>query len=155
MQALTQRRKDHVGGALIGVLGIGTVAIGRTYPIGGLSRMGPGFFPVALGCILFLVGVAIAAGAPRDSSQEAVPSATPEWRGWFCIIAGIVAFAVIGRYGGFVPATFAVVFISALGDRGNTPMRALLLAAAMVAVCLVVFWWGLQIQLPLFTWGGM
>jgi hypothetical protein len=116
--------------------------------------MGPGFFPVVLGCILCLVGLAIAAGAPRNPAQEAGKTAAPEWRGWICIITGIVAFAVIGRYGGFVPATFAVVFISALGDRGNTPARAFLLAAAMVVVCLVVFWWGLQIQLPLFTWGG-
>ena len=50
-------------------------------------------------------------------------------------------------------ATFAIVFISALGDRRNTVKSAFLLAAAMVVVCLIVFSWGLQLQFPLFRWG--
>ena len=76
----------------------------------------------------------------------------PEWRGWFCICAGVVAFAVLGRYGGLVPATFASVFIAALGDRKNSLLASLVLAAAMTVVCVVVFWWLLKIQLPLFGW---
>jgi len=45
------------------------------------------------------------------------------------------------------------VFISALGDRDNTWKKALLLSLAIVVVAVVVFWWALQIQLPLFRWG--
>ncbi|MEJ0045599.1 MAG: hypothetical protein WDN04_05275 [Rhodospirillales bacterium] len=43
----------------------------------------------------------------------------PEWRGWICIVASVLAFVVLGKYGGLLPATFAIVFIAALGDRDN------------------------------------
>jgi hypothetical protein len=60
---------------------------------------------------------------------------------------------VLGQYGGLLPATFAVVFISALGDRQNTVKGAFLLSIVMCAVCVAVFWYGLQVQFPLFQWG--
>ena len=147
-------KKDYIGGALVILIGIGAIAIGRTYQIGKLSHMGPGFFPVALGCILVLAGAAIAVTAtlPHEPSEdETLP---PEWRGWFCIIASLIAFVVIGQYGGLVPATFAITFISALGDRSNSLLNALLLSLGVLAMCLLVFVWGLGIQFPLLTWGG-
>jgi hypothetical protein len=115
--------------------------------------MGPGFFPVALGVLLSLIGVAIMIGARNAVDQGGKERLPAEWRGWICISLSIVAFVVLGRYGGLLPATFAVVFISALGDRQNTFKSAALLALAMCAVCAVVFWWALQVQFPLFQWG--
>jgi ABC-type dipeptide/oligopeptide/nickel transport system permease component len=77
----------------------------------------------------------------------------PEWRAWFLICFSIVAFVVIGIYGGLVPATFAIVFISALADRQNTVKDSALLSAAMVVISVVVFWWALELVFPLFRWG--
>ena len=75
-----------------------------------------------------------------------------EWRGWGCILAGVVAFVVFGQYGGLVPASFASVFIAALGDRNNTWKNAAMVAAVMVAFGVLVFHFGLSLQLPLFRW---
>ena len=97
---------------------------GSRYPIGSLSRMGPGFYPMALGAILALVGLALIATARFSRTQTEDKVLPPEWRGWFLICASIVAFVVLGKYGGLVPATFAVVFISALADRENTLLAA-------------------------------
>ena len=145
--------RDLLGGLILVLLGTGTVALGGNYGIGALSHMGAGFFPVALGSILVLCGVAIAvAGSLRPSTGRA-DRIQPEWRGWACIIGALLAFAFIGRYGGLVPATFAITFIAALGDRENSIRGAVLLALAMVAVCLVVFVWGLGVRFSLFTWG--
>src|SRR3569833_1154871 len=149
--------KDYYGGGLMLLLGLGTVWKGFDYHIGTLSRMGPGYFPVGVGAILALMGAFIMIGAIRQSASGAPPSTKtshpPEWRGWSAIVLGTIAFIVLGRYGGLLPATFAIVFISALGDRQNTVKSAFLLAAAMVVVCLIVFSWGLQLQFPLFRWG--
>ena len=60
---------------------------------------------------------------------------------------------MLGKYGGLVPATFAIVFISALADRQNTIVAATVLALATVAICIVVFWWALRMNSPLFGWG--
>ncbi|MFP3711527.1 tripartite tricarboxylate transporter TctB family protein, partial [Paraburkholderia sp. SIMBA_009] len=48
---------------------------------------------------------------------------------------------------------FAIVFISALGDRKNTVKQAFVLSLGMSVIAVVVFWWALQLQLPLFRWG--
>lgn len=150
---VTASNRDYYGGALMILIGLGAIIQGRQYPAGTLSRMGPGFFPVALGAILAFTGLAIIA-----SARFAVPEADetplrPEWRGWFCICLSIVAFVVLGKYGGLVPATFAVVFIAALADRENTLLAATVLALGTVAICIVVFWWALQMNFALFGWG--
>jgi hypothetical protein len=134
-------------------VGIGAMLQGASYPMGTLGRMGPGFFPAALGTMLALVGVAIAIAGRFTAAESDEHVAGPEWRGWACIAGSIVAFVVLGTYGGLLPATFAIVFISALGDRDNTLVGAVVLAGLMVAVCVIVFWWALQLQFPLFAWG--
>jgi putative tricarboxylic transport membrane protein len=155
VRILTSKRgRDYLGGVLMMALGLGAAVQGSTYSIGTLSRMGPGFFPVALGVILALAGLAIAVTARFEQDAVDAKAHPPEWRAWFCICASIVAFVVLGKYGGLVPATFAIVFISALGDRGNTIASAALLAVSCVVVALVVFHFGLQLQFPLFQWGA-
>lgn len=132
------------------LLGLGAIFKGSTYDIGSLSEMGPGFFPVAVGAIMALSGVGIAlTSVAVDAAGERRKS---EWRGWACILLGIVAFILLGSHGGLVPATFATVFIAALGDRKNRLRDAFLLAVAMCVVAVVVFSWLLQVQLPLFQW---
>jgi Tripartite tricarboxylate transporter TctB family len=154
MQKLVNKsNRDYFGGALMIIIGAAAAIQGQSYQIGSLSRMGPGFFPVALGVILALAGTVIIITAWFSGHEGEDKDLPPEWRGWFCICASIVAFVVLGKYGGLLPASFAIVFISALGDRDNTIMGAGLLAAAVCVVCVVVFWWALQVQFPLFTWG--
>ncbi|MBW4090584.1 MAG: tripartite tricarboxylate transporter TctB family protein [Proteobacteria bacterium] len=146
-------RKDFLGGGLMLLLGLGAAFQASHYEFGTLRRMGPGYFPLALGLILALTGLAILLGSLRGAAAVAAARLAPEWRGWICICAGVASFAVIGRWGGLLPATFASVFLAALGDRKNTPVAAGVLAAVMTLVCLVVFWWLLKIELPLFRWG--
>ncbi|MDB5774256.1 MAG: putative tripartite tricarboxylate transporter(TTT) family, TctB subunit [Herbaspirillum sp.] len=150
---INKYNKDYYGGGLMMLLGLGSVLQGRDYQIGTLQRMGSGFFPVALGVLLMLIGAAIALSAKSAVPEGDQKQLAPEWRGWICITLSIVAFVTLGKYGGLLPATFAVVFISALGDRQNTIKSALILSSAMVLVCIVVFWWALQLQFPLFQWG--
>lgn len=145
--------RDYAGGALMLLIGIGAVIQGQTYSIGSLSKMGPGYFPVALGTLLTVLGIALLIDARLSQPKTEAKSLPPEWRGWICIVLSIIAFAVIGKYGGLIPATIATVVISALGERNNTWRSALALASVMVVVCVVLFWWGLNLQFPLFAWG--
>ena len=146
-------RKDVLGGGLMLLLGLGAAFQASHYELGSLRHMGPGYFPLALGIILAGTGALIMLAGLRTAPAAVTARPRPEWRGWLCICAGVAAFAVVGLYGGLLPATFVSVFIAALGDRKNTPAGAAMLAAAMTVVCLVVFWWLLRIELPLFRWG--
>lgn len=150
---LNQYNRDYYGGGLMFLLGVGAVYKGMSYKVGTLSRMGPGYFPVAVGVVLALMGVLIALGARSNASAKPEEHKPAEWRGWICIVLSILAFLVLGRYGGLLPATFAVVFISAMGDRENNLKQALLLSLAMAGVAALVFWWALSMQFPLFRWG--
>ncbi len=153
--------KDHVGGALLVVTGVAVVIAGSGYGMGTLMQMGSGFFPVALGVLLALVGAALLAstrraraGTPVEPPAETAHLAGPvvQWRGWLCIVGGALAFVVLGEHGGLVPASFASVFIAAMGDRRNTWRSAAALAALMTALGVLVFHYGLHMLLPLFTW---
>ena len=150
---INKYNRDYYGGALMLLLGLGAVFQGMTYQVGTLSRMGPGFFPVSLGAILAFIGVILVATAKSSIPKGEEVHLPPEWRGWICIIMSIVAFIVFGVYGGLLPATFAVVFISALGDRNNSVKQAFFLSVALTAIGVAVFWWALQMQFPLFRWG--
>ncbi|SPB14810.1 hypothetical protein NOV72_02041 [Caballeronia novacaledonica] len=146
--------RDVVGGVLMFGIGIAVAIHSMSLHLGSLSQMGPGYFPFALGAILTVVGLAIAVqGRLSPPAEEEKEQHGAEWKAWFLICLGVMAFVVLARYLGLVVATFAVVFISALGDRKNTWRSAALLAIALVGVAIVVFWWALQIQLPLFKWG--
>ena len=126
---------------------------GSDYSIGEMRRMGPGFFPVALGVLLMALGALLLVPAFGGAAGEAGESAPVDLRGWGCVIAGVLAFIVLGAYGGLVPATLGLVFISALGDRRNSVLTAVLTAVAMTAIAVFVFSMLLGVQFPLFLWG--
>jgi hypothetical protein len=149
--------RDHVGGALMTALGVAAAVAANGYEIGSLRSMGSGFFPLVLGVLLALVGIAIVATtplrppAPREGTPAAAGSGV-DLRAWLCILGSVLAFVVLGRHGGLVPASFASVFIAALGDRGNSVRDAAWLAAAMTVSGVLVFHYGLHVLLPLFAW---
>lgn len=150
--------KDYYGGALMVIVGLAAVYASVQYKLGTLQRMGPGFFPCAVGALLAVTGLLIAlsarGGQPAETTGGHHPTGLPDLRGGLCIIAGTIAFLVLGNYCGLLPATFAIVFISAMGDRSNTVLQAFVLSVAMMVIATVVFWWALQLQLPLVKWGA-
>jgi hypothetical protein len=154
-----RQNRDYYAGALMMVIGLSAIYAGRDYGVGEFSRMGAGFFPVAIGAMLTLVGfcIVLMRKPPDEMTKEsAVAPDEPsrfEWRGWFCIVSSIIAFVVFGKYGGLLPATFAAGTISALGDPHNRIRDVLLLASTLCIVAIVVFWWALRVQFPLLTWG--
>jgi Tripartite tricarboxylate transporter TctB family len=145
--------RDYIGGTLMALIGFGATIESRRYDIGSLDSMGPGYFPMLLGVLLLGVGCAIVVKARLSGIEPRLLRAKIDWRGWSCILASIVAFALFGKYCGLVPAIFSIVFISALGDRRNSLLSALLLSLAMVVFGVVVFSWALNIQFRLF--GGI
>ncbi len=161
-------QRDLMGGLLIIALGLGTLVVGAGYHVGEMRRMGPGFFPVAIGALLALTGLIIAFNGWRGMRNErAAPHAHArkdepvDWRGtvraWVAILASLIVFVLLGHSAGLLPASFAIVFISALGDRQNTWKNALVFAAALTVVSWLLFGVGLRISLPLvnLSWLGL
>lgn len=144
-------RRDYYAGALMMLIGGGAALLGSRYDVGSLTRMGPGFFPTALGILLVGLGILIAGSAAYAPAPTAeTPAPRPDWRGWFCITAGALLFIGLAEYVGLVAATFACVFVAALGDRSNSWKEAALLAAGITVFGTVLFAYVLKIEIPVF-----
>jgi Tripartite tricarboxylate transporter TctB family len=161
--------KDHIAGALMMLVGLAAVYFGRAHELGTVTNMGPSYFPTGIGILLAIVGLFIAMGGksakssvvpdfpgePEDVAKASQAAAhhsdhKTDWRGWSFIIAAFVAFIFLFKSAGAVPATTAIVFISAFSERKNTLLSAILLAVFANFVLVVVFWWALQMPLQLF-----
>ena len=155
MRHVFKIKKDYYAGGLMILLGLVAAIEGQNYTIGTLRQMGPGFFPVALGVLLIFLGLLIAGtslGENVDGDDTILPEKL-EWRGWFCILAGPALFIIFGKIGGLMPATFACVFISALGDRSTTLKSAAVLAAGVTVFGVVLFAYLLKMPMPVLKWG--
>jgi hypothetical protein len=150
-------RRDFCAGVLMMLLGLGFAVTGPSYRTGTLMHMGPGFLPTALGVTLLFLGIAIATTAftTSDEGDEPIMPEQPQWWGWFCILAGPALFILFGSYGGLAPATFACVFMSALGDKSATWKEALVLALVVTAFGVGLFSYVLNVPMPVLEWRGL
>jgi hypothetical protein len=151
------RKRDFYAGLLMIGFGLLMAVHGPSYSLGTLMHMGPGFLPTALGVILVGLGIAIsitAVAVPAGEDEDILP-AHPQWFAWSCILASLLLFIVFGMYGGLAPATFACVFVAALGDHKATWLGGIVLAAIITVFGVLLFHFVLQIPMPVlkfFEW---
>lgn len=141
------RYRDHYAGLLIALIGVGAIFEGRQYGIGSLTNMGSGFFPVMLGVGMVLMGAMMA--MLRSAAVDGHGIHTPDWRGAAAIIAAVGLFILLANRAGLAPATFACVFVGALGTRGTRLVEAAILGAAVTVFGVLLFRYGLQVQFPI------
>ena len=145
------RRRELVAGLVVALLGAGAAVKGGTYEIGTLANMGPGLFPVIVGCAMVLVGAMIAAAPP--AAEAAIPmghgSTRFDLRVWACVLGGAGLFIVLSHYAGLLPAIFVSVLVSAWADRTTTWRGSLVLAACVSAFGIALFTYALHVQIPI------
>lgn len=144
--------KDRLGALLLILLGAGIVVHGLRYSLGNLNHMGPGFFPVALGAAQMLIGALLMLTSLHEDTTRR--PALPDPRALVCIVAAVLLFVVLGYYTGLALATFFCTLVAALADRNNSLRDAALMGLALVVAATAIFWWALQMQIPLLTWRG-
>ncbi len=153
-------KQKYYAGGLVVLIGLGTAIASTGYNMGTMGRMGPGYYPFLLGILLIALGllICVTPDSPdevrADAERQPIGAVLKRYgRPWLAILVGMIAFIVLGRYGGLAPATFALIFIAALGDHNNSFKACLGLAVGTVAFAVAVFHYGMQLQFPLFNWG--
>lgn len=148
------RRRDLYGGLIVVLIGLVAVQQGLADDLGTLTQIGPGFMPVALGVLLVGLGISIALSSASDAAAEpaSLVGGRGQWRAWLCVIAGPALFIVIGPIAGFIPASLACVFVSAMGDRTSTVLSAAALAVGVTAVGGFLFLYLFNVPFPLLQW---
>lgn len=105
--------------------------------IGTAFRMGPGYFPMILSALLFILGVIILLKALKTPGGE--PLGAVAWRGMLFILPAPVFFGLTVRGLGFVPSLFITALISAMASARMKPLPAVLLAAVVTVFSTLVF----------------
>jgi hypothetical protein len=145
--------RDFWAGALYLALAICVIWIGQNYQLGSSARMGPGYFPIALGLVLAVFGV-VSIGRSFIRSGEAITAFA--WRPLALILGSTMLFGFLLDRVGILIALPCLIVVSALASRKSqldvTSVAALI---GLVAFCVVVFVKGLGVPMPLIgTWFG-
>jgi hypothetical protein len=138
--------------ALAGLVFIGfglAFAIGAfRYELGSALRMGPGYVPLALGCILVLLGLLVIAEGLIAGERNGIGPIP--WRALVLLLAAIVFFGFTVRPLGLAPSLFVTTLMTAFSSRKMRPVEAVVIALALTAFCIVVFVKGLGFPIVLF-----
>jgi hypothetical protein len=147
------RKPQDVGAAVL-MLFFGSAGLwfGREYPVGTASRMGPGYMPMALswGLIIFGAVIGLRSFGFRATGESGPGIEKIVWRTNILVLSAIVSFAVLIRWAGLAPATFAATFLSALASRESDWKEIIGLAVFLSVLCALVFVYGLRQSIPVF-----
>jgi len=123
------------------VFGIGALK----YNIGKVERAGPGFFPLMVSAILFVLGALMMI---RSRFTDKIPF-TFNVKNIVIILASLAAFAILSEYINMLTGIVALVFVSTLAGTSYSIKRNAMIAAVLIAIAFV-FQKGLGLQLPLY-----
>src|SRR5262249_9178488 len=139
------RSKDFWAGIMF--LGFAAVAVlaARGYTLGTPGRMGPGYFPMALGILLGLLGLIIAARSLLSAEDR---TEGLQLRPLVYLVAGVCLFGLLIERLGLVVTLVAVVGVAAFASRESRSVEVTALAAVLAVFSLGIFVYVLRLPLP-------
>lgn len=143
-----RNQKDFGAGCIYMLAGAGFSLGALNYDVGNAARMGPGWFPLAVGLLLLAIGLVIAATALRPSAtRETVKR--PEFSSLAWILGGVVLFGVLLQPAGLVVSLLVLVLVSSRASHEFTWRAAAISAVLLTAFSIAVFVKGINLQLGL------
>ncbi|RXH39396.1 tripartite tricarboxylate transporter TctB family protein [Bradyrhizobium zhanjiangense] len=142
-----RNQRAFASGALFLAFAIFFFVMALNYPAGTAARMGPGYFPRLLAIVLAAIGLAVMLGAvPRTAERQRLRS----WdvRGLAWVTGSVVLFALLLFPVGLIGALLVLIVVSSRASPEFAWKGALANAAILIALCLLVFVYGLGLQLP-------
>ncbi len=149
MSPAALRSTDVIGGLITLGLAAGVLAESSSYARGTLLRMGPGYFPIALGVLLLGLGALLTVrGFLRPGETIAMPRLRPV----VFIAAAVSLFAYTLPAFGLAPAILLLVGVSAGASPVRRPFVIALLAVGLSLFAYVVFVRLLSLHIDVFRW---
>ena len=139
---------DLIGGLFITALGLFFVIYAQRYSMGTLNRMGPAYFPVALGAVLALLGLLIA--VPAWFRAGTGPDVN--WKTLTIVIGSVVLFSATLQTLGLILASIITVVVASLADNDTTWRGRAILAIAVPPLIYLIFIFGLGMTIPVWPW---
>jgi putative tricarboxylic transport membrane protein len=137
--------RDFWTGLIYVLFGASAVLIARDYGMGTALKMGPGYFPTALGVLLSLIGMV---ALVRSFVMPGPPIGRFAVKGALLVVGSTLVFGLLVRGAGLAVALPLLVLLSALGSAHFRWKPSLALAAGLTVFCVLVFLKGLGVPLP-------
>ena len=139
--------QDFWSGIMFMLFGLAAVVIGQDDPMGTAGRMGPAYFPVVLGGLLALIGLATTL---RSLWTRGTPIQNFSVRDAALIVVAVMLFGVLVRHAGLVVGLAVLIMTSAYASEKFNLKATLILSVAAIVFCILVFVKGLGLPLPVF-----
>ena len=144
--SLIRNPKDFGSGCLFAGFGLVALVLGATYPAGTAARMGPGYFPRALGVILIVLGAILILKSLRtNGARISLPTLKP----LVVVLGSVLLFGLTVVPLGLVLATILLVLASSVASHEFRWKEATIASVVLAAFVVAVFGYGLKLQLPI------
>lgn len=141
--------KDFWAGVVYIAFGVAAIALAFNYPVGSAGRMGPGYFPRALGTILIALGALLALRALRTRGS---PLQFETFKPLIIIIGSVVLFGLAAPKLGLMVATVILIVASSTASDEFRWKEAVIASIFLAIFTYIAFSWGLKLQLPVWPW---
>ena len=138
--------KDFWSGLLFLGVGGAVVLLARNYQLGTALKMGPGYFPTALGGLLALVGLIAVA---RSFIRPGTAIEPFHWKLLLMVLGATLLFGVLVRNAGLIAAVAVLVLMGASASVYFRWRVAIALTVGLVIFSVVVFVKALGLPMPL------
>ena len=138
--------KDFWAGVLFVAIGAFAVVVAFNYPMGTAARMGPGYFPRALGSLLMLLGAMSVVRSFREKGAKVM-----RWQ-FLPIVATLgstVIFGLIVQYVGLALSTLFLVVASSAASHEFRWKEVTILFLILIVFSILVFVKGLTLPFPI------
>lgn len=142
-----RNQRAFASGALFLGFAIFFYVVALGYPAGTAARMGPGYFPRLLAIVLAAIGLAVMLGAMRSTAERQLLHKW-DWKGLAWVTGSVALFALLLFPLGLIGSLFVLIMVSSKASPEFTWKGALANTAVLIVLCLVVFVYGLGLQLP-------
>ena len=149
-------QKDFFAGLMFLGVGVAFAWGATTYNVGSGARMGPGYFPLMLGVLMAVLGVAITFKALVVETVGGEKIGKWAWKPLIFVISANVVFGVmlagvpalkIPAFG-LIVAIYAVTFIASMAETGWTVKATFVLATVLAVGSYLAFVVLLKLQFP-------
>jgi putative tricarboxylic transport membrane protein len=142
-----KRTKDFKAGLIFMFFGVGAMVFSVAYRIGTAAKMGPGYFPFALGGVLTVLGLVVSLGS-LSRGQEVRETRFFRAKPLVLVISSVVLFGVLLQPLGLVFSTLILILVASMASDEFKKKEAILNAFALLAIVLIVFVYFLNFQIP-------
>ena len=137
---------DLLSGLFFISVGVIAIGVGTGYRLGTPDDMGPGFFPVMLGVVLLLIGIAVAALNVRQGGEGL---SSIQLKPIVVVLGAVTAFGILVNQLGIVLTIGVIVALCALAGWKTNIREQVILFLCLATLVSGVFVVGLGLPIPL------